>query len=164
MRANLRRFCSGIVGGRFCWKTSKSEDESRKQNSDVSRCVPRRMSLAARALLLLALAVGAALSSRAQSVAVSPAATPNSTSLNGPGNVFLTANEFGSGGTGTLFVAVMDLNGDGKPDYVTANQGNNTIGIALGYGDGYLRRSPAEQTRRFRPWWLARSSKHERWG
>lgn len=59
-----------------------------------------------------------------------------STSLNGPGNVFLTANVYGSGGTGTVYVAVADFNGDSKLDYVTANQGNNTIGVALGNGDG----------------------------
>jgi hypothetical protein len=62
----------------------------------------------------------------------------NATSLNGPGNVFLTANLYGSGGIGTVFVAVADFNGDGKLDYVTANNGNNTttVGIALGNGDG----------------------------
>src|SRR5690242_15718737 len=62
----------------------------------------------------------------------------NTTSLNGPGNVFLTANLYGSGGNGTVFVAVGDFNGDGKLDYITANNGNNTttLGIALGNGDG----------------------------
>ena len=60
------------------------------------------------------------------------------TSLNGPGNVFLTANQFSSGGIGTVYMAVADFNNDGKLDYVTANDGNNTttIGIALGNGDG----------------------------
>src|ERR1700674_4198084 len=128
MRANQRRFCSGILGGRFCRKT-------RKQNPDVSRCVSRRMRRAACALLLLALAMSFTLASHAaQNGSASPAATQNSTSLNGPGNVFLTANQYGSGGTGTLYAALADFNGDGKLDYVTANQGNNTIGIALGNG------------------------------
>jgi len=73
-----------------------------------------------------------------------PPRRQNSTSLNGPGNVFLTANVFGSGGNGTVFVAVADFNGDGKLDYVTANNGNNTttLGIALGNGDGLSKRLP----------------------
>ncbi len=90
------------------------------------------------ALALLVFAVGMALAGpRRQSAAASASVvTQSSTSLNGPGNVFLTANAFGSGGTGTVFVTVADFNGDGKLDYVTANQGNNTIGVALGNGDG----------------------------
>jgi hypothetical protein len=66
------------------------------------------------------------------------AIVPQNTSLNGSGNVFLTANLFGSGGNGTVFVAAADFNGDGKLDYVTAQDGNNTttIGVALGNGDG----------------------------
>ena len=74
----------------------------------------------------------------AQRVSSKPSVFANTTSLNGPGNVFLTANQFGSGGIGTVFVAVADFNGDGRLDYVTANDGNNTttIGIALGNGDG----------------------------
>ena len=72
----------------------------------------------------------------AQRAPVSFAAPPNSTSLNGPGNVFLTAAVSGSGGTGTVSLAVADLNNDGKLDYVTANQGNNSVGVFLGNGDG----------------------------
>ncbi|HKW34189.1 MAG TPA: VCBS repeat-containing protein, partial [Candidatus Acidoferrum sp.] len=69
---------------------------------------------------------------------INPQAAQPPTSLNGPGNVFLTANVYGSGGTGTFHVAVADFNGDGKLDYVTANNLNNTttLGIALGNGDG----------------------------
>jgi hypothetical protein len=72
----------------------------------------------------------------AQTASSSSDAIANATSLNGPGNVFLTANQYGSAGTGTVHVEVADFNGDGKLDYVTANQGSNSIGIALGNGDG----------------------------
>src|SRR5947209_3571899 len=90
------------------------------------------------ALALLVFAVGMALASprRQSAAALASVVTQSSTSLNGPGNVFLTANVLGSGGTGTVSVAVADFNNDGKLDYVTANQGNNTIGVALGNGDG----------------------------
>src|SRR5438876_8540180 len=33
-------------------------------------------------------------------------------------------------------VAVGDLNGDGRPDLVTANESSFTVSVLLGYGDG----------------------------
>jgi hypothetical protein len=33
-------------------------------------------------------------------------------------------------------VAVGDVNGDGKPDLVVANEGTNTVSVLLGAGDG----------------------------
>jgi hypothetical protein len=33
-------------------------------------------------------------------------------------------------------LAVADLNGDGKPDVVTANDSSNDVSVLLGYGDG----------------------------
>src|ERR1700751_5665211 len=91
------------------------------------------------ALLLLTLAVGVSLAARAVQSPASgaPAPLPQSTALNGPGNVFLTAGLSGSGGPGTVFVAIGDFNGDGKLDYITAQDGNNTttLGIAIGNGD-----------------------------
>ena len=42
----------------------------------------------------------------------------------------------GSYGSDAIFVAVGDLNGDGKLDLVVANQFSNTVSILLGNGDG----------------------------
>jgi hypothetical protein len=39
-------------------------------------------------------------------------------------------------GTGPTAVAVADLNGDGKPDLVSANYGSNSVSVLLGNGDG----------------------------
>ena len=61
---------------------------------------------------------------------------------NGDGT-FQTAVTYGSGGYETLSLAVGDLNGDGKPDLVVANECasstncvNGTVGVLLGNGDG----------------------------
>lgn len=72
----------------------------------------------------------------AQKISPPALATPNATSLNGTGNVFLAATLWGSGGTNTVAMAVADLNGDGKLDYVTANNFSNSVGVFLGNGDG----------------------------
>jgi hypothetical protein len=64
--------------------------------------------------------------------------------LLGNGNgTFQTAVSYASGGYGPVSVAVKDVNGDGKPDLVIANQcasstncANGTIGVLLGNGDG----------------------------
>ncbi len=39
-------------------------------------------------------------------------------------------------GTGPTAVAVADLNGDGKPDLVSANYGSNSVSVLIGNGDG----------------------------
>ena len=60
---------------------------------------------------------------------------------NGDGT-FQTAVPYGSGGLGALAVAVADVNGDGKPDIVVANDCadstcvSGSVGVLLGNGDG----------------------------
>jgi len=50
---------------------------------------------------------------------------------------FLPAVTYDSGGFGASGVAVADVNGDGKPDLLVANDYySNTIGVLLGNGDG----------------------------
>src|SRR5262249_23128954 len=39
-------------------------------------------------------------------------------------------------GSNTLSIAAVDVNGDGKPDLVTANSATNTVSVLLGNGDG----------------------------
>ena len=76
------------------------------------------------------------------------------TSLNGSGNVFLTANLFSPGGTGATHLAVADFNGDGHPDVVVANGGNNTIGVLLSKGDGTFQ-APVSTSVACNPTWVA---------
>jgi hypothetical protein len=52
---------------------------------------------------------------------------------NGDGT-FQPVVTYSSGGPGGYSVAVVDVNGDGKPDLVLAN--TNTVGVLLGNGDG----------------------------
>jgi len=48
---------------------------------------------------------------------------------------FVAVVPYDSGG-GAVSVAVADVNGDGKPDLLTANYDNGTVGVLLGNGDG----------------------------
>ena len=76
------------------------------------------------------------------------------TAINGPGNVFLTANVLGPGGTGPTYLTVADFNGDGHADVVVANAGNNTIGVLLGKGDGTFQ-APVSTSVPCNPTWVA---------
>ena len=53
---------------------------------------------------------------------------------NGDGT-FQAAVTYDTGGPGAWSVAVADVNGDGKPDLIVANEGG-TVGVLLGNGDG----------------------------
>jgi hypothetical protein len=75
---------------------------------------------------------------------------------NGDGT-FQKAVSYGSGGGYNGFVAVADLNGDGKPDLITSNEcvigpncysftGPGTIGVLLGNGDGTFQKANAIRT------------------
>jgi Bacterial Ig-like domain (group 3)/FG-GAP-like repeat/FG-GAP repeat len=69
---------------------------------------------------------------------------------NGDGT-FQSAVAYGSGGDATGSVAVADVNGDGKPDLLAANQcadtgdcgGDGTVSVLLGNGDGTFRTAVA---------------------
>ena len=76
------------------------------------------------------------------------------TSLNGPGNVFLTASVLGDGGTGPTGIAVGDFNGDGHADILATNEFNNTIGVLLSKGDGTFQ-SPVVTSVPCNPTWVA---------
>jgi hypothetical protein len=55
---------------------------------------------------------------------------------NGDGT-FQTATAFGIGSNSKPYeIAVADVNGDGKPDLLTANAGSDSAGVLLGNGDG----------------------------
>lgn len=58
--------------------------------------------------------------------------------LLGNGNgTFQAATNYNTGGNSAPYsIAVADVNGDGKPDLLTANNGNNTVGVLLGNGNG----------------------------
>jgi large repetitive protein len=124
--------------GSFRVSEARARIEAFSAYSLVRGVVSRRVVSATGALLLLGILVAGNLADGQvdPDSALFVGLAPNSTSLNGPGNVFLTTTVSGSGGTGTVSLTVADLNNDGKLDYVTANQGNNTVGVFLGNGDG----------------------------
>src|SRR5262249_38154553 len=60
---------------------------------------------------------------------------------NGDGS-FQPVQTYDSGADGAVYVAVADVNGDGKPDVLVSNLcyacGNGVVGVLLGNGDGSL--------------------------
>src|SRR5205814_7192434 len=55
---------------------------------------------------------------------------------NGDGT-FQAAQKFDAGlGSGPIWVLIVDVNGDRKPDILLANQSRNSVGVLLGNGDG----------------------------
>ncbi len=70
---------------------------------------------------------------------------------NGDGT-FQTAVAYASGGASARFVVAADVNGDGKPDLVVANDcatsdcNNGNVGVLLGKGDGTFRAAVAYDT------------------
>ena len=141
MKANQRGNYSGLLAKLFWRDSQKRQGGSRKTHLRSSIGMSRRMQRAACTVLLLALAVSITLAGRAaQDSPASPAATPYSTSLNGPGNIFLTASLVANP-TGGLAnagsVAVGDFNGDGKQDIATTSTcGSCGVTILRGNGDG----------------------------
>jgi hypothetical protein len=62
---------------------------------------------------------------------------PSLSVLLGKGNgTFGPASTFSNGASPAQWVAVEDLNRDGKHDLVTANRGTNDVSVLLGNGDG----------------------------
>jgi hypothetical protein len=55
--------------------------------------------------------------------------------------LFLPVVTYASGGDYPISVAVADINLDGKPDLVVANQDSSTVGILLGNGNGTFRKA-----------------------
>lgn len=53
-----------------------------------------------------------------------------------PPPLFFPGVTYGSGGVLPHSVAIADVNGDGKPDLVVANESSNSVGVLLGNGDG----------------------------
>jgi FG-GAP-like repeat len=50
--------------------------------------------------------------------------------------LFYSPVNYDTGGFGPQSVALGDVNGDGVPDIVVANEGSDTVGVLLGNGDG----------------------------
>src|SRR5438094_408315 len=79
---------------------------------------------------------------------------------NGDGT-FQAAVSYGSGGSGPVSLAVVDVNGDGKPDVVVANQcassdcTNGTVGVLFGKGNSTFGRVVSYESGGYQASWVA---------
>src|SRR5438552_3424068 len=79
---------------------------------------------------------------------------------NGDGT-FQAAVSYGSGGSGPVSLAVGDVNGDGKPDVVVANQcassdcTNGTVGVLFGKGNSTFGRVVSYESGGYQASWVA---------
>src|SRR3989441_5164964 len=79
---------------------------------------------------------------------------------NGDGT-FQAAVSYGSGGSGPVSLAVADVNGDGKPDVVVANQcassdcTNGTVGVLFGKGNSTFGRVVSYESGGYQASWVA---------
>ena len=158
MSAKQQRAHLGLPRKPFPGLSFRPTDNSVRDGRAVSlKLTSRSKTQAAYVLLLVAVALSMTLASRAaQKDGGSPSssAVANSTSLNGSGNVFLTANAYGTGGTGMAAFALADFNGDGKLDLAAANNGSNNIAVSLGNGDGTFQ-APIATAVPCNPVWVA---------
>jgi len=53
-----------------------------------------------------------------------------------PAATFAPVATYGAGGSNSYSIALADVNGDGKPDLLTANRGSDNAGVLLGNGNG----------------------------
>ena len=73
--------------------------------------------------------------------------------LLGNGNGTFAAKTDLRHGLAPYSVAVADLNGDGKPDLVSANLNSSTVSVLLGNGNGtFAARPPTPRARTPSPW------------
>lgn len=141
MASKQRRYCSIFSKSWSRRNSCLGKNRVLPEHWHMPGVFSQRMRLVACTLLILAIALNLALAGRGAQVASRAAFTPQSTSLNSQGNVFLTATLIGNTATANgsaASVATADFNGDGKPDFVVTSAGCNTCGLSvfLGKGDG----------------------------
>jgi hypothetical protein len=82
-------------------------------------------------------------------------ATAGAAQAQTPAATFASATTYGTGGSQPYSIAVADVNGDGKPDLLTPNYGNSTVGVLLGNGNGTFQTATTYSTGGSQPTSLA---------